>query len=168
MPVNSPQFPILPSMPTRSILMISLYGLTLALLAGLMTWAKYRFLLMDHVFEIYGLIIAVVFVGVGIWMGLKLSRPKTIVEEKIVIREIEVPVVPTVTADPKALQQLGISDREFEVLQCLAQGLSNEEIATRLFISLNTVKTHLSNLYFKLDVKRRTQAVEKARSMGLI
>jgi DNA-binding CsgD family transcriptional regulator len=152
----------------KTILWFTLYALVLALLAGLMTWAKYRFLLMDHVFEIYGLIIAVVFVGVGIWMGLKLSRPKTIVKQEIVVREVLVPLPINSSPDPKVLQKLNISERELEVLQCLAQGLSNEEIASKLFISLNTVKTHLSNLYFKLEVKRRTQAVEKARTIGLI
>jgi DNA-binding CsgD family transcriptional regulator len=152
----------------KKFLWITLYGLVLALLAGLMTWAKYRFLLVDHVFEIYGLIIAVVFVGLGIWMGLRLSRPKTIVTHEIVIKEVQIPSALTSPVDPKVLRDLNVSERELEVLQCLARGLSNEEIGGQLFISLNTVKTHLSNLYFKLDVKRRTQAVEKARSLGVI
>jgi NarL family two-component system response regulator LiaR len=152
----------------KRFLWITLYGLVLALLAGLMTWAKYRFLLVDHVYEIYGLIIAVVFVGLGIWMGLRLSRPKTIVKQEVVVKEVLVPTEVTSPPDPRMLQELNVSERELEVLQCLARGLSNEEIAGQLFISLNTVKTHLSNLYFKLDVKRRTQAVEKARSLGII
>lgn len=152
----------------KRFLFITLYGLVLALLAGLMTWARYRFLLVDHVFEIYGLIIAVVFVGLGIWMGLRLSRPNTIVKHEIVVKEVRVPALAPMPVDPKVLQDLNISERELEVLRCLAQGLSNEGIATQLFISLNTVKTHLSNLYFKLEVKRRTQAVEKARSLGII
>lgn len=152
----------------KKFLWISLYGLALALLAGLMTWAKYRFLLVDHVFEIYGLIIAVVFVGLGIWMGLRLSAPKTIVKQEIVIKEVHVPAAVSAKVNPKVLQEFNVSERELEVLQCLAEGLSNDEIAGELFISLNTVKTHLSNLYFKLEVKRRTQAVEKARSLGMI
>ncbi|HEX2605930.1 MAG TPA: LuxR C-terminal-related transcriptional regulator [Flavisolibacter sp.] len=158
----------------RTFLWIVFYGLALALLAGLMTWARYRFLLIDHTEEIYGLIIGVIFIGIGIWMGLKLSRPKTIVvketvvQTETVIREIRVPEEKTAKADPALLEKLNISLREQEVLHFLAQGLSNEEIAGRLFVSLNTVKTHLSNLYFKLEVKRRTQAVEKARSLGLI
>ena len=155
-------------MVNKKFLWITLYGLVLALLAGLMTWAKYRFLLVDHVFEIYGLIIAVVFVGLGIWMGLRLSRPKTIVKQEIVIKEVQVRAGVVSPVDPKVLQELNVSERELEVLQCLARGLSNEEIAGQLFVSLNTVKTHLSNLYFKLEVKRRTQAVEKARLLGLI
>jgi DNA-binding CsgD family transcriptional regulator len=163
-----PQFLILLSMAGKYILWITIYGVVLALLAGLLTWAKYRFLLIDHVFEIYGLIIAVIFVGVGIWMGIKLSRPRTIVKQEIVVKEVQVPAAEISTPDPKALHELNISERELEVLRCLARGLSNDEIATQLFISLNTVKTHLSNLYFKLEAKRRTQAVEKARALGLI
>jgi two-component system, NarL family, response regulator LiaR len=155
-------------MVNKKFLWVALYGLVLALLAGLMTWAKYRFLLVDHVFEIYGLIIAVVFVGLGIWMGLRLSRPKTIVKQEIVVKEVWVASSVTPLVDPKVLQDLKVSERELEVLRSLARGLSNEEIAAQLFISGNTVKTHLSNLYFKLEVKRRTQAVEKARSLGII
>jgi two-component system, NarL family, response regulator LiaR len=155
-------------MAKKKFLWITLYGLVLALLAGLMTWAEYRFLLVDHVFEIYGLIVAVIFVGLGLWMGLRLSRPKTIVKQEIIIREVQVAGTVTSAVDPRVLQELNVSERELEVLKCLARGLSNEEIAGQLFISLNTVKTHLSNLYFKLEVKRRTQAVEKARSLGLI
>ncbi len=152
----------------KTLLSLTLYGLSLAALAALMTWAKYRFLLFDHVWEIYGLIIAVIFVGVGIWMGLKLSRPKTIIQQEILIREVPLQVPAILSPDPQLLARLNISGRELEVLQSLARGKSNEEIASELFISLNTVKTHLSNLYFKLDVKRRTQAIEKARSLGLI
>jgi DNA-binding CsgD family transcriptional regulator len=161
-------------MPARNFIWITLYALALALLASLMTWAKYRFLVMDHVSEIYGLIIGVVFIAVGIWMGLKLSKPKTIVQKETVIRtetiikEVKVPLIEKKEPDPQLLQQLNISQRELEVLQCLAKGLSNEEIAGQLFVSLNTVKTHLSNLYFKLEAKRRVQAVEKARVLGLV
>jgi DNA-binding NarL/FixJ family response regulator len=158
----------------RTILWVALYGLALALLAGLMTWAKYRFLVMDHSLEIYGLIIGVIFVGVGVWMGLRLASPKTIVrtetvvQTETIIKEVQVPVYDKQNADPEQLAKLNISQRELEVLQYLAQGLSNDEIAGQMFVSQNTVKTHLSNLYVKLDAKRRTQAVEKARALGLV
>jgi ATP/maltotriose-dependent transcriptional regulator MalT len=66
------------------------------------------------------------------------------------------------------LAQTGISKREYEVLELMAQGLSNQEIAEKLFVSLNTVKTHTSNLFVKLDAKRRTQAIQKAKELGLI
>lgn len=161
-------------MPTSKFLWITLYALALALLSALLAWARYRFLLMDHVTEIYGLIIAIIFISLGIWMGLKLSRPKTIIQKETIIQTEtvvkEVPVTPgnKKEADPQLLEKLNISHRELEVLQCLARGLSNEEIAGQLFVSQNTIKTHLSNLYFKLDAKRRVQAVEKARALGLV
>lgn len=146
-----------------------LYGICLGLLAALMAWVKYRFTIIDYALEIYGLITAVVFIITGIWLGLKLSKPKTIVQTETVVREVPV----MITADrekiaPQLPQQLGISQREVEVLQFLSRGMSNQEIADQLFVSQNTVKTHLSNLYFKLDVKRRTQAVEKARTIGIL
>ncbi len=161
-------------MPMQKFFWIVPYALALALLSGLMSWAKYRFLVMDNLMEIYGLITGIVFIGVGIWMGLKLSRPRTIIQKETiiqtetVIKEVPVPVENKRESDPKLLEKLNISHRELEVLQCMASGLSNEEIARQLFVSLNTVKTHLSNLYFKLDAKRRVQAVEKARALGLI
>jgi len=161
-------------MERRTLLWVVVYGMALAVLAALMTWARYRFLLMDHMLEVYGLIVGVIFISVGIWMGLKLSRPRTIVQTEIVvqtetvIKEVPVLATPRMEVNSQHLQRLNISGRELEVLQCVADGLSNEEIAARLFISLNTVKTHLSNLYFKLEVKRRTQAVEKARSLGIV
>ena len=161
-------------MSSKTILWVFLYGLALALLAALMTWAKYRFLVMDNALEIYGLVIGVIFVVIGVWMGLKLARPKTIVrtetviQTETIIKEVPIPVYEKQKARPEQLAKLNISQREFEVLQFLAQGLSNDEIAGQLFVSQNTVKTHLSNLYFKLDAKRRTQAVEKARALGLV
>jgi DNA-binding CsgD family transcriptional regulator len=161
-------------MPMRKFFWIGPYALALALLSGLLSWAKYRFLVMDNLIEIYGLITGIVFIGVGIWMGLKLSKPKTIIQKETIIqtetiiKEVPGPAENKNGSDPKLLEKLNISQRELEVLQYLARGLSNEEIAGQLFVSLNTVKTHLSNLYFKLDAKRRVQAVEKARALGLV
>ncbi|CCH55337.1 LuxR family transcriptional regulator, maltose regulon positive regulatory protein [Fibrisoma limi BUZ 3] len=143
--------------------MVLLYGLALGVLLSVMAWSRYRFMVIDHALEAYVLLVAILFVGVGIWVGLRWSAP-VIVEKTVVV---SVPVVPLQPA-PQVLAQLGISSRELEVLDQLAQGCSNEEIASHLFVSTNTVKTHLSNLYAKLDVKRRTQAVDKARSLGLI
>jgi ATP/maltotriose-dependent transcriptional regulator MalT len=68
----------------------------------------------------------------------------------------------------KELQNLGLSKREMEVLQLMAEGLSNHEIASRLFVSLNTIKTHSSKVFEKLEVNRRTQAVDKAKKLSLI
>jgi DNA-binding CsgD family transcriptional regulator len=146
-----------------------LYGAGLGLLAVMMAWVKYRLVVMDYALELYGLFIGVLFVVAGAWLGSKLVKPKTVVREEIVIREVMVaaPTEPKLVSE-KVMAASGISQRELDVLQLLAKGMSNEEIAGGLFVSLNTVKTHLSSIYFKLDVKRRTQAVDKARVMGLI
>lgn len=142
-----------------------LYGTLLGSLVSLMTWARYRFLVIDHALELYVLLIAVIFVIVGVWIGLRWSAPLVI--EKTTLVPVHGPSLmhPSVQEE---LDRLRISSRELEVLTQLSRGLSNEEIADRLFVSTNTVKTHLANLYVKLDVKRRTQAVEKARTLGLI
>lgn len=153
-----------------------LYGMVLGLLSVLMVWGRYRLLVLDHALELYLLLTGVVFVVVGAWVGRKLTKPRTIIRQEVVIREVPVtappPPVPAPKAPPsypgQALAETGISQRELDVLQLLSRGLSNEEIAGQLFVSQNTVKTHLSNLYAKLDVKRRTQAVDKARTLGLI
>lgn len=141
------------------------YGLALGGLLALMTWANYRFLIADHATELYVLLIAGLFTAVGIWAGLRWSGPRTVV----------IPPLAAVPAEPalsrprqEVLDRYGISPREWEVLVCLAQGLSNEEIAQKLFVSANTVKTHLGNVYGKLAVNRRTQAIDKARSLGLL
>ena len=154
----------------RLFLKLLLYGAGFGLLSVLMVWGKYRLLILDHSAELYVLMIGIIFVIIGAWLGAKLTKPKTIIQKEIVIREVEVPApaVSRLFIHEDVPAASGISQRELDVLQLLAKGLSNEEIAGQLFVSQNTVKTHLSNLYFKLDVKRRTQAVEKARLMGLL
>jgi DNA-binding CsgD family transcriptional regulator len=142
------------------------YSISLALLLFLLKWLELRFIIFDHSFEIYIGFIAVIFTALGIWLALKLSKPKI----KTVVLEKEVYVA---RADPDSLNtslvsQLGLSKRELEILRLLAQGHSNGEIAAKLFISLSTVKTHIQNLFEKLEVKRRIQAVEKAKRLNLI
>jgi len=151
--------------------LIILYGLSLALLLFLLKWLEYRFIVISHSFEIYIGAIAVIFTGLGIWLSLKLSKPKikTVVIEKEVIIEKEVVLTNSdFVFNQKEVEKLGISSRELEVLQLIAGGLSNNEIAEKLFVSLNTVKTHSSKLFEKLDVKRRTQAIEKAKRLSII
>ena len=131
---------------------------------------QYKLVLINHSYELYILSIAVVFTGLGIWLALKLIKPKTeiqtvVVEKHVYLRELS---AEELEAMEKEKQKLGLSSREMEVLQLMAEGLSNQEIAERLFLSLPTVKTHSSKLFEKLDVKRRTQAVEKARQLKLI
>jgi DNA-binding CsgD family transcriptional regulator len=151
---------------------ILLYGLSLAALLFLLKWLELRFIIINHAFELYIGAIALLFTGLGIWLALKLARPrvKTIVVEKEVYIQQEVYVTPPVNfvCNEQAMNELGISKRELEVLQLIAEGLSNQEIAGRLFVSLHTIKTHSSKLFEKMEVKRRTQAIEKAKRLNII
>lgn len=148
--------------------LIIIYGASLALLLLILKWLEYRFVVVSHSFEIYIGGIALIFMGLGIWLALKLTKPK--VETVIVEVEKEVFITsnPDFVFNETELEKLGISKRELEVLQLMSAGLSNNEIAEKLFVSLNTVKTHSSKLFEKLDVKRRTQAIEKAKRLNLI
>lgn len=145
---------------------IILYGVLLALLLFLLKWLELRLLIIHHSFEIYAGIIALLFTAVGIWLALKLSRPK--VQTMVIEKEVYINNTSTFTFNEGALSQLNMSRRELEVLQLMANGLSNQEIADQLFVSLNTVKTHSARVFEKMEVKRRTQAVEKGKRMGLI
>jgi DNA-binding CsgD family transcriptional regulator len=141
-----------------------IYGISLALLLLLLKWLEWRFIIIDHAFEFYAGTIAVVFTGLGIWLAVKLVTPKV----KTVMVEKQIFTGPDFVLNAGELNRLGISSRELEVLQLMANGLSNQQIAERLFVSLNTIKTHTSNLFFKMEVERRTQAIEKAKRIGLI
>lgn len=135
---------------------IILYGLALALFVSGLKFLEYRFFVRDLSIEFYIGIIVVTFTGLGIWIGLRLTRRKFVF------------VGGDFTLDAEALNRLDITKREYEVLELIAQGLSNKEIADKLFVSLNTIKTHSSNLFLKLEVSRRTQAVQKAKNLRLI
>jgi NarL family two-component system response regulator LiaR len=147
---------------------ILMYGLLYGLCGGLLILAlrviEYRFLVIQHSFEIYGGLIAVLFAGVGIWLGLKLTRK----EEVIVVREVPVIVSQSFTVNEDNVRSLGVTKRELEILDLIAKGMSNREIANQLFVSENTIKTHSSRLFDKLSAKRRTQAVQIGKEMGLI
>jgi len=137
-----------------------LYAIALAVLIFLLKQLEYRYFIKDFSFEFYVGLIAILFTILGVWVGLKLTRRKKIIVNKASTDEFKV--------NENTIRELGISSREYEVLQFIAQGYSNQEIADKLFISLNTVKTHSSNLFLKLEVKRRTQAIQKAKEMALI
>jgi DNA-binding CsgD family transcriptional regulator len=145
---------------------ILVYGLLGGVLITLLKVIEYRYLVIEHSIEIYGGLIAAVFAGLGIWLGLKLTRHT----ETIVVREVEVevPARTTFVRNDAKLEALGITPRELEILGLIASGLSNREIAERIFVSENTVKTHANRLFDKLSAKRRTQAVQVGKELGLI
>ena len=143
-----------------------IYSISLAFLLFLLKWLELRFIIFDHSFEIYIGFIAIIFTALGIWLALKLSKPK--IERVMVEKEVYVARNENFVLDTSLVSQLELSKRELEILGLLARGHSNQEIAAKLFVSLSTVKTHIQNLFEKLDVKRRIQAVEKARSLNLI
>ncbi len=138
---------------------IFLYGLALALLIFLLKVLEYRYVMRELSMEFYVGLIAVFFAALGAWVGFRLTGHKRVV---VVVQAGDI------KATDELLKQTGISKREYEVLELMSKGNSNQEIADKLFVSLNTVKTHTSNLFLKLDVKRRTQAIRRARDLGLI
>ena len=142
---------------------ILIYGPLGGLLIALMKLVEYRFLVVEHSLEIYGGIVALIFAGLGIWLGLKLTRTKIVVQEVAVA----VPATPFVL-NTAAVDKLGITPRELEIIGLIAAGLSNREIAAKLYVSENTVKTHAGSVFEKLAAKRRTQAVQLAKEQGLI
>ncbi|GGI29324.1 response regulator transcription factor [Pedobacter mendelii] len=143
-----------------------LYGISLAAMLFLLKWIELRFIIINHAFEIYAGLIALIFTALGIWLSLKLTKPK--VKILIVEKEIYLEKSTDFILNQKELHKLNLSKREIEVLELMASGLSNKEIALQLFVSLNTVKTHTSKLFEKMEVKRRTQAVEMAKRLNII
>ena len=139
---------------------IIIYGLSMAVLLGVLKYTEYIYFVRDIPLELYIGIVAVLFTAVGIWAGLRLTRPK------IIQQIVESPVI--FQLDKTNLQKLGISRREYEVLELLAAGHSNQEIADKLFISMSTVKTHVSNVLAKLDASRRTEAIARAKKLRII
>lgn len=145
---------------------ILLYGLVLGLLLLALTYFQYRLLFIRHTESVYTGLVALLCCGVGIWAGRVLTQRYR--EHTAEQPPAPHPTLPLDAPLPERLQQLGITPREHEVLQLMAQGLSNQQIADHLFVSLNTVKTHSSNLFAKLDAQRRTQAIQKALALGLL
>ena len=141
---------------------ILIYGLCGGVLIVILKLVEYRFLVIQHSIEIYGGLIALLFAVLGIWLGLKLTKNK----ETVIVREVPAPQF--FTLNEKRLAELGITPRELEILELIANGLSTREIAEKLFVSENTVKTHSSRLFDKLSARRRTQAVQMGKEWGLI
>jgi DNA-binding CsgD family transcriptional regulator len=143
---------------------VILYGLMGGVLIALLKVLEYKHFVHAYPSEIYGGLVAVIFAGLGLYFGLRWSRSR----EVVVIREVRVPQGGPFELDAGKLAELGITPREHEILGLIAEGLSNREIGERLFVSENTVKTHSSRLFGKLEVNRRVQAVQKGRELGLI
>jgi NarL family two-component system response regulator LiaR len=143
---------------------VLLYGLLCGVLIVALRLIEYRWLVVEHSLEIYGGLVAALFAGLGIWLGLKLTRHK----ETVLVKEVMVPAPASFVRDEQKLEALGITPRELEILELIAQGLSNREIAARVFVSENTVKTHSSRVFDKLGARRRTQAVQLGKELRLI
>ena len=147
----------------RAIREVALFGLCSGVLISALMVTEYRFLIVEHSVEIYGVILGILFAGAGVWLGLTLRRKETAVE----------PAVPPLADGPfrpnkERMAELRITPRELEILGLIGEGLSTREIAERLFVSENTVKTHASRLFEKLGAKRRTQAVQVGKAARLI
>lgn len=144
--------------------LVFLYSILLSALLFLLKWLELKFIIISHSLDIYIGAIAVIFTVLGIWLARKLTKP----EIKIIEREIYKEKGMSAAPDQKEILRLGLSKREMEVLTLMAEGFSNEEIGGKLYLSLHTIKTHASRIFEKMDVKRRTQAVDKAKRIGLI
>src|SRR5580765_3951218 len=144
--------------------LVLIYGLIGGILIAVLKWTEYRFLVVEHSIEIYGGLTAAIFAVVGIWLGLKLTGRR----ERIVVKEVPVPAGAPFIPNEKKREDLGITRRELEILELIAQGMSNREIAGKLYVSENTVKTHSSRVFDKLGARRRTQAVQLGKEFGLL
>ncbi|HET9292968.1 MAG TPA: response regulator transcription factor [Gemmatimonadales bacterium] len=143
---------------------VLLYGLLGGVLIAGLKFIEYRWLVVEHSVEIYGALVAAVFAGLGIWLGLRLTRRA----ERVVVREVVIAAPVDFVRDQGKLESLGITPRELEILELIAEGLSNREIAERVHVSENTVKTHSSRVFDKLGARRRTQAVQLGKEHRLI
>ena len=146
---------------------VLIYGISGGILIAALRFAEYRFLVVEHSVEIYGALIAAVFAGVGVWLGLTITR-KEVVKEKVIVKEVPATPDAPFAVNEDRRRELAITPRELEILGLLAQGLSAKEMAAALFVSENTVKTHTARLFDKLGVNRRIKAVQAGRTFGLI
>ncbi len=150
---------------------VLIFGIAGGLLIAALQFSEYRFVVIEHSVELYAAMVAALFAAFGIWLGLRITRRR----ETIVVREVPVPAsgpgaAPASPFAPNTARQqtLGITARELEILTLVGRGLSNREIATELFVSENTVKTHCARAFDKLGAARRTQAVLRGKELGLL
>lgn len=151
---------------TREIKHVILYSFILGAFVFALKWLQWKYFIADHSVEIYVGAIALLFTGLGIWIAGRVIKPKT--EQIVVEKKILVPTPVQPVFDEDAWKKLNLTTRENEVLQLLVKGYSNAEIAEKLFLSVSTVKTHVSNLFLKLEVSSRVKAIEKAKTLNVI
>lgn len=142
-----------------------LYGLLMALLIFVLKFLQWKFLIVDYSLDIYVGLIAIFFTVLGIWLALQLAKPR--IETVVIKRETATLLQEHFTINEAELKKLNLTAREHAVLELLAKGYSNTEIASHLFLSLSTVKTHVSNVFMKMDVKSRAQAIEKSKRLKI-
>ncbi len=147
---------------------VLIYGILGGILVTVLQWSEYRFLIIEHSEEIYVGLIAAIFAALGIWLGIRLNatRQKTPLSEPPAQQPRSEPAL--FVPNEKKREDLSLTRRELEILELIAQGMSNREIAGKLYVSENTVKTHCSRAFDKLGAKRRTQAVQLGKEFGLI
>lgn len=151
---------------------VLLFGVVGGVLIATLQYTEYRFIVIEHSIELYSALIAILFATFGIWLGLRLTRSRPTSRETVVVKEVlipaDAPVPQTFVPDTSQQNSVGITARELEVLTLVARGLSNREIATELFVSENTIKTHCARAFDKLGASRRLQAVQRGRELGLL
>ena len=149
---------------------VIVWGAAGGILIALLELIEYRHFVHEYPSEVYGALVAVIFTAVGITLGLRWTRTRevVVVKEVAVVKEVPVPVERPFALDESQLRATGLTPREHEILALIAAGLSNREIGERLFVSENTVKTHSSRLFEKLQVNRRLQAVQRGKELRLI
>ncbi len=155
---------------------VLIFGLVGGLLIAILQYTEYRFVVIEHSVELYGSLVAILFAAFGIWLGLRITRRRETIQETIretvVVKEVlvraEAPAPEPFAPNTARQQTLGITARELEILTLVARGFSNREIATQLFVSENTVKTHCARAFDKLGAARRTQAVQRGKELGLL
>ena len=156
---------------------VLIFGVVGGLLIATLQYTQYRFVIIEHSVELYSALVAILFATFGIWLGLRITRNRETIRETVVVREVLVPAEAPAPFTPNTApfapntahqQTLGITARELEILTLIAGGFSNREIATQLFVSENTVKTHCARAFDKLGAARRTQAVLRGKELGLL
>ena len=151
---------------------VLIFGIAGGLLIATIQYTQYRFVIIEHSVELYSALVAILFATFGIWLGRRITRRRETIRETVVVKEVlvraEAPALKPFAPDAAQQQSLGITARELEILTLIARGFSNREIATQLFVSENTVKTHCSRAFDKLGAARRTQAVQRGKELGLL